>query len=132
MFDVDHFKKFNDNYGHDQGDRVLRAFSDVTRECVRDVLDTVCRYGGEEFVVIARETPQEGGLILAERIRAAIEAMEVDSLKVTTSIGVAGMRETGARTPAEMIEKADTALYKAKNAGRNRVMSAKPAKVVAT
>ncbi|MBK7001002.1 MAG: diguanylate cyclase [Rhodoferax sp.] len=128
MFDVDHFKKFNDNYGHDQGDRVLRAFSDVTRECVRDVLDTVCRYGGEEFVVIARETPQEGGLILAERIRAAIEAMEVDGLNVTTSIGVAGIRETGAKTPAEMIEKADAALYKAKNAGRNKVM---PAKVVA-
>lgn len=121
MFDIDHFKKFNDTYGHDQGDRVLKAFAETVRACVRDVLDTVCRYGGEEFMVIARETPQDGGKILAERIRATVEAMRVDGLQVTTSIGVAGVHECGATTPAELIECADTALYAAKHAGRNQV-----------
>lgn len=124
MFDVDHFKKFNDSYGHDQGDRVLKAFAVTTRSYVREVLDTVCRYGGEEFMVIARETSQEGGQILAERIREGIEAMVVDGLRVTASIGVAGIRETGASTPGELIERADAALYEAKRSGRNRVVVA--------
>jgi diguanylate cyclase (GGDEF)-like protein/PAS domain S-box-containing protein len=124
MFDVDHFKKFNDTYGHDQGDRVLKAFAAKTRELVRDMLDTVCRYGGEEFMVIARDTSQEGGLRLAERIRAGIEDMAVDGLKVTTSIGVAAFRETRPASPKELAELADAALYRAKEAGRNRVMGA--------
>jgi diguanylate cyclase (GGDEF)-like protein/PAS domain S-box-containing protein len=119
MFDVDHFKKFNDTYGHDQGDRVLKAFAATTQECVRD-LDTACRYGGEEFMVIATETDQDGARILAERIRVAVEEMVVDGLRVTTSIGVAGLRETQATTPTELVEKADAALYRAKEAGRNR------------
>lgn len=124
MFDVDHFKKFNDNYGHDQGDRVLKVVATTTRAQGRDILDSVFRYGGEEFMMIARETPQEGGVILAERIRDAIEKMEVDGLKVTVSIGVAGLKETRASTPAELIERADTALYAAKHAGRNCVVAA--------
>ena len=121
MFDVDHFKKFNDSYGHAMGDKVLVEFAKVVRACGRDILDTPCRYGGEEFMVIARETPQDGGLILAERIREAVEAMRVDGLKVTTSIGVAGAQETAAETPAQFIELADAALYRAKEGGRNRV-----------
>jgi diguanylate cyclase (GGDEF)-like protein len=124
MFDIDHFKKFNDSYGHDQGDRVLKVFAATVRSYVRDVLDTVCRYGGEEFMVIARETSQEGGMILAERIREGVEAMVVDGLRVTTSIGVAGIRETGAATGSELIERADSALYEAKRGGRNRVVAA--------
>lgn len=124
MFDVDHFKHFNDTYGHDQGDRVLNAFAETIRECIRESLDTVCRYGGEEFIVIARETNEAGGIILAERIREAIEAMRVDGLRVATSIGVAGRRETGAGTPSELVEKADAALYRAKDSGRNRVQGA--------
>ncbi len=124
MFDIDHFKQFNDCHGHDQGDRVLKAFAVATRARVREDLDTVCRYGGEEFTVIARETSQEGAMILAERIRADIEAMMVDGLRVTTSIGVAGLCETGAATPGELIERADAALYEAKRGGRNRVAAA--------
>lgn len=124
MFDIDHFKKFNDCHGHDQGDRVLKAFAVAARARVREDLDTVCRYGGEEFTVIARETSQEGAMILAERIRADIEAMMVDGLRVTTSIGVAGLCETGAATPGELIERADAALYEAKRGGRNRVAAA--------
>jgi diguanylate cyclase (GGDEF)-like protein/PAS domain S-box-containing protein len=124
MFDVDHFKRFNDEHGHDTGDRVLQAVAAMTRECVREVLDTVCRYGGEEFMVIARETPEPGGVRLAERIRAAIEEMTVDGLRVTVSIGIAGLQESGAESPAALIEKADAALYEAKRAGRNRVLGA--------
>ncbi|HEY5764143.1 MAG TPA: diguanylate cyclase, partial [Rhodocyclaceae bacterium] len=124
MFDVDHFKRFNDEHGHDQGDRVLQAVAAATRECVRDVLDTVCRYGGEEFLVIARETPQSGGVILAERVRSAVEEMRVDGLSVTISIGVAGLHERNAKSPESLIEGADAALYEAKRAGRNRVMAA--------
>jgi diguanylate cyclase (GGDEF)-like protein len=124
MFDIDHFKKFNDCHGHDQGDRVLKAFAVAARARVREDLDTVCRYGGEEFTVIARETSQEGAMVLAERIRVDIEAMMVDGLRVTTSIGVAGLCETGAATPGELIERADAALYEAKRGGRNRVAAA--------
>lgn len=124
MLDIDHFKKFNDTHGHDQGDRVLKVFATTIRGCVREILDSVCRYGGEEFMVIARETPQEGALVLAERIRVAVGEMAVDGLRVTTSIGVAGSRETGAASPAGLVEAADAALYQAKRAGRNRVVSA--------
>lgn len=123
MFDIDHFKKFNDNHGHDQGDRVLKAFAATALECVRN-LDIACRYGGEEFMVIATETSQAGALILAERIRQAVETMTVDGLHVTTSIGVAGLTETGAQSPSELIDLADSALYRAKDAGRNRTMLA--------
>jgi diguanylate cyclase (GGDEF)-like protein len=87
-------------------------------------LDIACRYGGEEFMVIATETSQAGALILAERIRLAVEAMTVDGLHVTTSIGVAGLTETGAQSPSELIDLADSALYRAKDAGRNRTMLA--------
>lgn len=121
MFDIDHFKKFNDVHGHDQGDRVLKAFAQTALCCVREVLDTVCRYGGEEFMVIARETPQDGAVVLAERIREAVAAMQVDGLKVTVSIGVAGLDESAAPTPSALVELADTALYRAKEDGRNRV-----------
>jgi diguanylate cyclase (GGDEF)-like protein/PAS domain S-box-containing protein len=124
MFDIDHFKKFNDTYGHDQGDRVLKDFATVALSCVREDLDIFCRFGGEEFTLIARETSQEGGLILAERIRLAVAAMTVDGLRVTTSIGVAGIRESGASAPMQLIERADAALYEAKRAGRNRVAAA--------
>jgi diguanylate cyclase (GGDEF)-like protein/PAS domain S-box-containing protein len=124
MFDVDRFKMFNDTHGHDQGDRILKAFAGTALSCVRDVLDTVCRYGGEEFTVIARETPQEGALKLGERIRRAVEAMEVNGLRVTVSVGVAGVQETGAQTPSALVELADAALYRAKQGGRNRVEAA--------
>lgn len=124
MFDIDHFKRFNDTYGHAQGDRVLKHFAEATLSCVRADLDTLCRYGGEEFTLICRDTPQDGALTLAERIRACVESMRVDGLCVTTSIGVAGLRECGAIRPEELIERADAALYAAKHAGRNRVTAA--------
>lgn len=124
MFDIDHFKTFNDKHGHAQGDRVLKQFALAALSCVRADLDTLCRYGGEEFTLICRDTPQEGATLLAERIRACIEGMRVDGLRVTTSIGVAGLRESGATRPDDLIERADAALYAAKHGGRNKVVAA--------
>jgi diguanylate cyclase (GGDEF)-like protein/PAS domain S-box-containing protein len=123
MFDIDHFKKFNDTHGHDQGDRVLKAVADCMRLAVRNI-DIPCRYGGEEFLIIMPETDQPGGAILAERLRKRIEDMVVDGLKVTVSIGVAGIVETGVESAPDLVQAADEALYRAKKGGRNQVLTA--------
>ncbi len=123
MFDVDHFKRFNDEHGHDQGDRVLQAIAQSLQEHVRKV-DVPCRYGGEEFLAILPGTNQAGAIIVSERLRHAIEQMEVDGLKVTISIGVASVPELDVRSSATLVEAADSALYRAKRAGRNQVIAA--------
>jgi diguanylate cyclase (GGDEF)-like protein/PAS domain S-box-containing protein len=123
MFDIDHFKKFNDEFGHAQGDRVLKAVAEVAKNSVRNV-DTACRYGGEEFVVILTETPLEGALILAERLRESVQNLRADGLQVTISVGVAGWCESGPTDPQELLSLADRALYISKNSGRNRVTAA--------
>jgi diguanylate cyclase (GGDEF)-like protein/PAS domain S-box-containing protein len=123
MFDVDHFKRFNDEHGHDQGDRVLQAIAQSLQEHVRKV-DVPCRYGGEEFLAILPGTNQAGAIIVAERLRHAIEQMEVDGLKVTISIGVATLPELDVPGPSQLVEAADAALYRAKRAGRNQVIAA--------
>lgn len=121
LFDVDHFKKFNDTHGHDQGDRVLIALADVMKEHFRDV-DSPCRYGGEEFVAILPSTGYAGGLQAAERLREKVEAMVVDGLKVTISIGLAIFPlSTSEGGPEALIKAADEALYQAKGDGRNNV-----------
>lgn len=125
MFDVDHFKKFNDTYGHDQGDRVLQAIAEQMRDTLRNV-DYPCRYGGEEFIGILPDTPKEGGMRVAERLRVAIEEMEVDNLKVTISIGVASCPPFEVTAGSQLVEIADKALYVAKDAGRNQVVFADP------
>ncbi len=123
MFDIDHFKRFNDTHGHDQGDRVLKAVAEATRESVRAV-DLPCRYGGEEFVVVLRQTGQPGALVTAERLRRNVEEMVVDGLKVTVTVGVASLREIGAGSAVNLLERADAALYEGKKGGRNRVVTA--------
>ncbi len=123
LFDIDHFKNFNDSYGHDQGDRVLQQVSKSLQQAVRTV-DIPCRYGGEEFVVILPNTDTEGAVILAERVRLAIEQTVVDGLQVTVSIGVAHMIYHPGATPDELVEAADKAMYLAKDVGRNQVMVA--------
>lgn len=125
LFDVDHFKKFNDTHGHDQGDRVLQSVARVTREAFREV-DYCCRYGGEEFCVIMPNTGIPGAELAAERLRKSVEDMEVDGLKVTISIGVTVYPYVLREKPDELIKAADDALYQAKHAGRNRVMLAAP------
>ncbi len=120
MFDVDHFKKFNDTHGHDQGDRVLQAVAREMRETLR-LHDFACRYGGEEFIAILPHTTLEGAAVVAERLRLAIEAMVVDGLKVTISLGVSCFPELAAESPKGLVDLADAALYRSKEGGRNRV-----------
>ncbi len=128
MLDVDKFKHFNDTYGHQAGDAVLRRLAQILRESVREV-DIVARYGGEEFLVILPETAAEGAAVMAERIRANTEKDRFTpegsraELSVTVSIGYAVFPEH-ANSPTTMIEAADQALYRSKEGGRNRATSA--------
>ncbi|MBF0309139.1 MAG: diguanylate cyclase [Magnetococcales bacterium] len=124
LFDVDHFKKFNDTYGHDQGDRVLVAIAQTAQGFFRTV-DYCARYGGEEFCVIMPNTVMPGILDAAERFRARVADLDIDGLRVTISIGIGVYHGTrGAvdmTTPAALVKAADEALYKAKERGRNQV-----------
>jgi diguanylate cyclase (GGDEF)-like protein len=124
MLDVDHFKRFNDSFGHDAGDTLLAQFGALLARVVRTE-DVTCRYGGEEFTVLMPEADTELAKIRAEEICAAVRAMNVQhrniSLgKITVSIGVATFKEHG-RTPEELMRNADNALYLAKNNGRDQV-----------
>jgi diguanylate cyclase (GGDEF)-like protein/PAS domain S-box-containing protein len=123
MLDVDHFKKFNDRHGHEMGDRVLKAVAAAMQATLRQQ-DFPCRYGGEEFLAILPDTPSGGAFDAAERLRLAICALSVDGLSVTASIGCASFPEITAQSPDELVEKADGALYEAKNQGRNRCVRA--------
>lgn len=125
MCDIDHFKKINDTYGHVFGDKVIRAVANVLKENVKG-RDTAARYGGEEFVILLPETSQQGALILAEQIRLAIERGRIKRgnqdetvARITLSLGVA--RYQPGEPPTRFIERADQALYAAKQGGRNRV-----------
>ena len=118
MIDVDHFKKFNDTYGHDQGDRVLKMAGQVMKATARPY-DIPCRYGGEEFTVILPNTTSEGAMQFAERLRHSVQAMTVDGLNVTISLGVACVPEINTDSPEALIEAADAAMYKSKEKGRN-------------
>ena len=124
MFDVDHFKRINDTYGHLAGDAVLVRLADITQSMIRTE-DALARYGGEEFAVICRGIPLLNAGILGERLRAAVEqaAFEFQGqrLPVTISVGVAALPEAPAATPQELISHADSSLYEAKKTGRNRV-----------
>lgn len=123
LFDVDHFKKFNDTHGHDQGDRVLQTMGRVMKSVLRQY-DLPCRYGGEEFVAILPSADSDGAAAVAERLRRQVEETEVDGLRVTISLGVATYPDLPVSQPKELLEAADAALYRAKEAGRNRVMVA--------
>lgn len=126
LIDIDHFKKFNDTWGHQTGDDVLRTVAKKIKDNVRKGIDIPARYGGEELTVIMPETDSNGAMILAERIRLAIEKTPLENpsggepLRVTVSMGVSTFPEQ-AITVQELVEKADIALYKSKAEGRNRV-----------
>ena len=125
LFDVDHFKKFNDTHGHALGDQALREIANVTRACLRNV-DVACRFGGEEFLFILTETDQAGASIVAERMRVAVAGIRVCGIPVSISAGVAGLLESGAASPEELTAIADAALYEAKRRGRDCVVTATP------
>jgi diguanylate cyclase (GGDEF)-like protein len=127
MLDVDHFKHFNDTYGHDGGDALLRVLGQFLRTRMREE-HTVCRYGGEEFAIVLPDTTQEHALKWAEAVRTGVESLEVEHYgqplsNVTTSIGVAVFPTHGDSLGAVLVA-ADKALYRAKQEGRNRVCSA--------
>ena len=127
LMDIDHFKRVNDTFGHDVGDEVLREFAVRLATNVR-AIDLPCRLGGEEFVVIMPDTPLEGAHRVAERLRLHISGSPFrvqgvgQPLTVTVSIGVAATL-SGPDTPDALIKRADAAVYDAKRAGRNQVIS---------
>ena len=127
MIDVDHFKRYNDGHGHPAGDVCLRLVAATLRDELRAV-DTACRYGGEEFAVVLPGADRADGLLVAERMRAAVAALTVappDGLhsQVTISIGVAACLPDASTASADLVATADRSLYEAKSAGRNTVRS---------
>src|SRR5476649_2693340 len=126
ILDIDYFKTVNDSHGHDAGDDVLREFALRIRKSIRNI-DLACRYGGDEFVIVMPETDMAVATMVAERIRRRIatEPFAIQKgerkLEVTISIGIAAINDTAA-TAAAILKRADTALYRAKKDGRNRVV----------
>ena len=129
LVDIDYFKTFNDTYGHQQGDACLKAVANAIRGVVRRASDLVARFGGEEFAVLLPNATTRTAAIVAENIRAAIEALQVEhpdpsKAVLTVSAGYASLgseRLTTDLLATDLIERADRALYRAKAAGRNRV-----------
>jgi diguanylate cyclase (GGDEF)-like protein len=122
LLDIDQFKRFNDEFGHPQGDAVLRALGALMRSMSREG-DVPCRIGGEEFAFILPETGKAEGLAFAERMRRGVEAtiMAPDGQRpITISLGLAAFPEDG-KSPEDLLRAADEALYESKHAGRNRV-----------
>jgi len=122
LFDLDHFKLFNDDFGHDVGDLALKAVSNISEEVIREH-DTIVRWGGEEFIVLLPETNIEGAKIVADKLRCAIEAFKDDQIPrtITASFGLTCLIEGDDEN--SFVKRADKALYKAKDGGRNMVVT---------
>jgi diguanylate cyclase (GGDEF)-like protein len=127
MIDIDHFKAVNDTYGHSFGDIVIKEIASIILKNIR-IEDIAARYGGEEFTVVLRSTPKDIAENIAERIRKTIEQTEFSSedikIHTTISIGIAQFNPQLDIIPQDLIKRADTALYQAKESGRNRIMQA--------
>lgn len=128
MVDVDHFKEYNDHYGHGGGDKALRHVADTLNTSLKRPSDQVARYGGEEFVVLMPDTDHDGALSLMEHLRQTVEQLAITHAPspvhdvLTISIGGATVRPDDQETPGELLRRADDALYRAKSQGRNRVV----------
>ncbi|MBN2547074.1 MAG: sensor domain-containing diguanylate cyclase [Spirochaetes bacterium] len=124
MFDIDHFKIFNDTYGHQAGDIVLKNTSKAIIKNARKS-DIPARYGGEEFIVLLTDTNKEGGMLFAERVREIVKSVKIKkhkkNISVTISAGVASLKENEPKDHIEFIEMADQALYYSKRNGRDQV-----------
>lgn len=131
MLDVDYFKNYNDTYGHQAGDECLKKIAMVLKESLRRAGDIVARYGGEEFVIVLNDVSAKEALASANLIRKRIRALKIPHSTskiapiVSVSCGVATVTPKKEMSPEYLIQKADTALYKAKENGRNRVVSSK-------
>lgn len=129
MVDIDWFKKYNDTYGHLAGDECLKMVAMTLASGVTRSQDLVARYGGEEFVVVLPDTASDGGMILAEKLRAKVEALGIEHRaspygKVTISLGVAATMSAYKQPVDSLIDAADQTLFEAKRKGKNRVMRA--------
>ena len=126
IMDIDHFKKFNDDHGHQAGDKVLQVVSSIIQDVVKRPSDAVSRYGGEEFTVLLPNTPKAGAFLVAERIRKAIEETTIEwegcQLSVTMSIGLTSCIPAYYEGESTLLKQADDFLYVAKNQGRNQVI----------
>jgi diguanylate cyclase (GGDEF)-like protein len=127
VFDLDHFKDFNDRYGHPAGDEALKAFANILKECVRDG-DVPARYGGEEFAIYLADVNLDGAMAIGERVRSRTESTLISLApgitdRITVSVGVAAAPLHGTDRVG-LLRMADGALYEAKAAGRNRVIAA--------
>lgn len=128
MIDIDHFKQFNDRFGHPMGDACLRAVANTLNHCATRGTDVVARYGGEEFAVVVPATPREGVLALADTLRGAVERIRLASpdgvgqVGVTISVGAVVIAKVAGADPTALLKAADAALYAAKHEGRNRVV----------
>jgi len=123
MIDLDDFKEVNDSFGHQVGDNVLSVIGRLILDSVRK-MDIACRYGGEELVVIMPNTDLNSSLLIAERIREKIAEYDFDGFNVTASIGLSVLDENDTDV-IDLVYLADKALYKAKNSGKNRVVTSK-------
>jgi len=123
LLDADHFKNINDTYGHALGDEVLKAIAQVTQQNIRQS-DVLFRFGGEEFLILLGQTDSKGAIQLADRVRESIAAIDMINgtpINITASLGVTTMNEQD--TSDSLFDRADKALYQAKNAGRNRTVA---------
>lgn len=129
MLDVDHFKSYNDNYGHVAGDECLKQIARILSEQFGRASDTPARYGGEEFTVIMPHTDEKGALRQAQGIRHAMEQLHIDhayspvAQHITLSIGIVSLHTSDVREAKDLIAMADQCLYQAKSAGRNRIVA---------
>ena len=122
IIDIDHFKQFNDNFGHDVGDNVLRQVGVTLLKAARQT-DYICRYGGEEFTILLPNTDKGNAIEIAERARKLISQKNIKESQITVSIGLATINGTEEVNVKNLLKQADEALYRAKNSGRNRVES---------
>ncbi len=124
LFDLDDFKNVNDTHGHAAGDTILRRMAEAVTETLRDE-ETLCRYGGEEFVVLLRKSGLSEGLLMAERLRRLINTLEIDwegtRIPISASFGVASLSAGSDKSPERLFQDADESLYRAKRSGKNRV-----------
>jgi diguanylate cyclase (GGDEF)-like protein len=126
MCDIDNFKAYNDLYGHQAGDECIKRIAQELEKAINRPSDFCARYGGEEFIVILPDTPADGAMLIAEKIRKNIEGLNIEhdhsknSGKLTISLGVS-TADPERMFPDTLIKKADDALYRAKKNGRNRV-----------